>query len=76
MRVMDDSSPATQGNVKMLKTDIQTLKKDIRRVEKKFEKLYEADDQILAVLSNIDKRLTTKVEDHEHRITRLEQVAA
>ena len=63
---MDASKPATQA-------DVQSLEK---KFEKKFERLYEADDQILTLLQNIDRRLATKVEDHEHRITRLEEVAA
>lgn len=40
------------------------------------KRLYEADDQILTVLLNIDKRLTGNVENHEQRITKLEQVVA
>src|SRR3989344_5800813 len=44
-------------------------------LDHKWERLYEADDQILAVLTNIEKRLTQKVDSHEHRITHLENLA-
>ena len=53
-----------------------STKTDIQRLEKKIERLYEADDQILTVLTNMDKRLMDKVEDHEKRIVRLEEVVA
>lgn len=70
---MDDSRPATKGDVQSVKDDVRLVKDDVQRLEKKFEKLYETDDQILAILTSIDKRLTGKVEDHERRITRLEE---
>ena len=47
----------------------------IDRLDRKWERLYEADDQILAVLTNIEKRLTQNVDSHEHRITHLENLA-
>ncbi|MBI3336358.1 hypothetical protein HYZ98_02205 [Candidatus Peregrinibacteria bacterium] len=84
---MNGSAPVTQGDMKVVKDDIRLIKDDIRlikddvqRIEKKFdqkfERLYEADDQILTVLTNMDKRLMGKVEDHEKRIVRLEEAVA
>lgn len=81
---MDDSQPATKGDVQAVKDDIRQvengLRADIQRLERKFDdkfaRLYETDDQILAILGNIDKRLTPKVEDHEKRIVRLEEAVA
>lgn len=77
---MDDTQPATKGDVQAVKDDVRLLKDDVKRIEKKFdakfERLYETDDQILAILGNIDKRLTPKVEDHEKRIVRLEEAVA
>ncbi|OGJ57568.1 hypothetical protein A3H22_00850 [Candidatus Peribacteria bacterium RIFCSPLOWO2_12_FULL_55_15] len=71
---MDGSAPATKADVRQvengLKADVQRLE---RKFDEKFERLYETDDQILNILGNIDKRLTPKIEDHEHRITRLEE---
>ncbi|MBI4129115.1 hypothetical protein HY464_00310 [Candidatus Peregrinibacteria bacterium] len=69
-----------QKDLQGVKTDIQRLERKFDekcdRLERKFERLYETDDQILAILGNIDKRLTPKVEDHERRITQLEEVVA
>ena len=68
------------SDVQRLDVTVQKLGSDVQRIEKKFdakfERLYETDDQILAILGNIDKRLTPKIEDHEKRIVRLEEVVA
>ena len=47
----------------------------MRELQKMHKNLYEADNQILDVLINMDRRLTGKVDDHEHRITALEHAA-
>lgn len=77
---LEEKFQRLDGTVQRLDVTVQKLGTDVQRIEKKFDdkfaRLYEADDQILAVLANIDKRLTPKVEDHEHRITRLEEVTA
>lgn len=86
-RMSDDTAPATkadiirlEGRTQKLEGTVQKLGNDVQRIEKKFdakfERLYGADDQILTVLTNIDKRLTVKVEDHEKRIVRLEAAVA
>ena len=68
------------SDVQRLDVTVQKLGSDVQRIEKKFdakfERLYETDDQILAILGNIDKRLTPKIEDHEKRIVRLEEAVA
>ena len=84
---IEDRMQKLEGTVQKLGSDVQrldvTVQKlggDVQRIEKKFDgkfaRLYETDDQILAILGNIDKRLTPKIENHEHRITRLEEVVA
>ena len=84
---IEDRMQKLEGTVQKLGSDVQrldvTVQKlggDVQRIEKKFDgkfaRLYETDDQILAILGNIDKRLTPKIDNHEHRITRLEEVVA
>ena len=77
---LDGTVQKLGSDVQRLDITMQKLGGDVQRIEKKFdgkfERLYETDDQILAILGNIDKRLTPKVEDHEHRITRLEEAVA
>jgi len=77
---LEEKFQRLDGTVQRLDGTVQKLGGDVQRIEKKFdgkfERLYETDDQILAILGNIDKRLTPKVEDHEHRITRLEEAVA
>lgn len=74
--VSDDTTPATKADIVRLEGRTQKLEDSVQRLGQKFERLYKADDQILAVLANIDKRLTPKVEDHEKRIVRLEAAVA
>ena len=66
---MDMSSTATKGDVALVKDDLTELKKSLKR-------LHDADDQILTILINMDKRLSKKVDNHEHRIVRLERSIA
>ena len=66
---MDDSPIAT-------KADIASMGKEIMSALKKLhDDVYRADDEILIVLTNIDKRLTKKVENHERRLNVLERQA-
>ena len=58
------------------KADLRHIEDGLHTVIQGMKRLREADDQILTVLANVDKRITVKVEDHEHRITRLEEVVA
>lgn len=45
----------------------------MRHIDKQTGTLHEKIDQVLAVLVNMDKRLTGTVTVHEKRITRLEE---
>lgn len=72
----DDTASATKADIGRLEGRMQKVESSVQRLEQKLERLYEADDQILTVLTNIDRRLTVKVEDHEKRIVRLEEVVA
>ena len=65
----DDSTPATKADINRLDGNIQRLETEMREMAKG---LHAAIDQVLAVLVNVDKRLTDSVENHERRITRLE----
>ena len=74
---MKDSSPVTQA---ILKTELsrelsKMMSMFMRELQQMHKNLYEADNQILDVLINMDRRLTGKVDDHEHRITALEHAA-
>ncbi len=73
---MDDNTPTTKADIRRIEESIQKLTKIVRSMAEGMERLHEADDQILTVLVNVDKRLTGKVENHESRIVRLESVAA
>ncbi|OGJ63992.1 hypothetical protein A3E47_02705 [Candidatus Peribacteria bacterium RIFCSPHIGHO2_12_FULL_54_10] len=77
---LEEKFQKLDGTVQRLDVAVQKLGTDVQRIEKKFDdkfaRLYETDDQILAILGNIDKRLTPKIENHEHRITRLEEAVA
>ena len=70
---MDDTSPATKADVSIILQSINELRGDLKETRKQ---LREADDEILTVLVNVDKRLTKKVENHERRLVRLERQAA
>lgn len=70
---MDDSRPATKGDVQAVRADLQNL---ARSMNAQFSKVHEDIDRVLEVLVNVDKRLTGKVEDHEKRIVRLEEAVA
>jgi len=80
MQKLEGTVQKLGSDVQRLDVTVQKLGGDVQRIEKKFDgkfaRLYETDDQILAILGNIDKRLTPKIENHEHRITRLEEVVA
>ena len=80
MQKLEGTVQKLGSDVQRLDVTVQKLGSDVQRIEKKFdakfERLYETDDQILAILGNIDKRLTPKIEDHEKRIVRLEEAVA
>lgn len=71
MEFMDDT-PAT-------KADLQKLAISIRErfdiVDGKFERVHEDINRVLDVLVNVDKRLSTRIEDHEVRLVRLEETS-
>ncbi|MBI1934566.1 hypothetical protein HY464_00535 [Candidatus Peregrinibacteria bacterium] len=74
VQVVKADMQVMKTDMRSVQQDVQGLKVDVQRLERKFERLYETDDQILTILGNIDKRLTPKLENHERRITRLEEV--
>ncbi len=77
---LDGTVQKLGSDVQRLDITMQKLGGDVQRIEKKFDgkfaRLYETDDQILAILGNIDRRLTPKMEDHEKRIVHLEEAMA
>ena len=77
---LGDTVNGLDTKVDRLERKMDGLESSIRNlagtVEKGFRYLHEADDQILTVLINVDKRLTGKVADHEKRIVHLEGMAA
>ena len=58
-----------------VKIDEQFVKIDEKfvKIDEKFERVHEDSDRILDVLINVDKKMGTKIDDHEKRITRLEE---
>ncbi len=67
---MDETVLATKADLAQMTQDV------LREMQKMYNKLYEADDQILTVLGNMDKRLTKKVENHEERLVVIEKTLA
>lgn len=67
---MDDSTPATKADLAKFKNEIIAVV--LQALSDMKRDLIEADNQILTVLTNVDKRLTKKVDDHEERIVALE----
>jgi hypothetical protein len=61
-----DQVPATQADLRRLEASL------VERIDTKSEKLHDGIDQVLAVLSNMDKRLAQNLDGHESRIRRLE----
>lgn len=76
MQKMEHSIQKIENSVQRMGHSIQEVEHSIQGLGNTLEKgmagLREADDQILTVLTNVNERLTGRVEDHEKRITRLE----
>ena len=78
---MDEFYPASRADIVHLQQDMQqSMQKMYESLGSTLQKMYSdlraADDQILAVLVNVDQRLTKQVKDHERRIVRLERKTA
>lgn len=74
---MDDTSPATKGDLKKLEQRLITavgneLHQRFERVDQRFDRVHEDFDRMLNILGNTDRQ----VKNHEKRITRLEKVTA
>ena len=72
---------ATKGDIAAqsaeMKTDLQTLEQNIMKaMDEQSKRAQEDSDRILDVVVNMDKRLTTKVKEHEKRISVLEGAMA
>ena len=65
----NDTTAATKADIRRLQAEIRGLDAAMREMSRG---LHEAIDQVLIVMSNIDKRLTQTLAQHEKRITRLE----
>jgi len=50
------------------------VNEQFRKVNEQFSKVHEDTGRVLDVLINIDKRLTKKTDNHERRITHLEEL--
>ena len=66
---MDDTSPATKGDVRQLENRMHALE---QRIDERFDRMHEDIDRILNILV-ITKEAT---DDHETRITKLEATIA
>ena len=70
----DDTTPATKADIERL---IELMDRRFESVndglDRRFGYVNDGIDRVLAVLVNVDKRLTEDVKDHEQRITRLER---
>ena len=71
MLTMDDSSsPATKADIQEL---ANTMQQGFDGMDRKFNKVWEYMDRMMAALTSIDDRLQQRTSDHERRITRLER---
>jgi hypothetical protein len=66
---MDDTAAATKG-------DVRVLGQRIEKIEERLDRIHEGVDQVLAVLINVEKKLTVRLDDHEERLIVLERAAA
>ena len=60
------------GRMEKVEGRMENVEKAVVSLEKHAKHQSKGIDQVLTVLTNIDKRLTEKVDDHEERIVRLE----
>lgn len=58
-----------------LRSDMHTVKDVLREISVSLARLRESDDQVIALIINIDKRLSRRTDDHEARIEALEEAA-
>ncbi len=81
-----DATPVTAAQIEQLleaallpiKESMATkedLMRERQKTDKQFEWLHEGIDQTLIVLGNVEKKLETKIINHEHCIKRLEKKA-
>ena len=71
---MDDDTPATRGDLQRLEQRLErSMNEKFKNMNEKFKNVDDGIDRVLAVLINVDKKLTKKVENHEERIKTLEQ---
>lgn len=77
---LENSIQKIENTVQKLGDNVHKLENSVQKLgtilEKGMQTLHEADDQILTVLINVDKRLTGRIEDHETRIVHLEKAVA
>ena len=75
---MNDTSSATKADVQRLEQSMNEqfgkVNEQFRKVNEQFSKVHEDTGRVLDVLINIDKRLTKKTDNHERRITHLEEL--
>jgi hypothetical protein len=75
----DDTTPATKADIHGLKADVRRLDADIRGLEGSMQSLGRSirsgTDQVLEMLSNMDRRTMQIVTRHEERIAKLEEHA-
>ena len=75
---MNDTSSATKDDVQRLEQSMNEqfgkVNEQFRKVNEQFSKVHEDTGRVLDVLINIDKRLTKKTDNHERRITHLEEL--
>ena len=86
VRRLEDNMSVLKSDVSVLKSDVGVLKSDVsvlrsdvndlrQELDHKFQYVNDGINKVLSVLSTIEERLTEKTENHEERITRLEQHA-
>ena len=66
---MQEHRRATQADLQALE---QRVNVQFGAIKRQFEYVHESIDKVLVVLTNIDKKLGGRLDDHERRITRLE----
>lgn len=73
----DSNAPATLGQIeRLLQKELQmALQIALQPVHRKLKSVEEGVDQVLTVLVNVDKRLSSDIQHHDKRLKRLEKKA-
>jgi len=64
-----------EGGLGAMQSDMHMVKDALRDISLSLARLRESDDQIIALIINMDKRFSGRIDDYEVRIQHLEKAA-